>query len=223
MSTTRIQKILIANRGEIARRIIRTCKRLGIASVAVFSDADESMPFVREADEAVRIGPAPSSESYLRADKILEAAKRTGADAIHPGYGFLSENTGFAQACAAVSALLLVPCWKPPLLPPTGSTVVAESRRIAAWPFHARFAAPSEPLVKICVSADVPAVPTLILMVPVSVVPLLVATRFGNSIMVPTRHEPAGSKACNATVSELLMLLLTALRLFRSRRLENGK
>ncbi|MCB9658425.1 MAG: ATP-grasp domain-containing protein [Sandaracinaceae bacterium] len=109
MSTTRIQKILIANRGEIARRIIRTCKRLGIASVAVFSDADESMPFVREADEAVRIGPAPSAESYLRADKILEAAKRTGADAIHPGYGFLSENTAFAQACADAGVIFIGP------------------------------------------------------------------------------------------------------------------
>ena len=109
MSNTRIQKILIANRGEIARRIIRTCKRLGIASVAVFSDADESMPFVREADEAVRLGPAPSAESYLRADKILEAAKRTGADAIHPGYGFLSENTTFAQACADAGVIFIGP------------------------------------------------------------------------------------------------------------------
>ena len=109
MSTTRIQKILIANRGEIARRIIRTCKRLGIASVAVFSDADADMPFVREADEAVRIGPAPSAESYLRADKILEAAKRTGADAIHPGYGFLSENTSFAQACADAGVIFIGP------------------------------------------------------------------------------------------------------------------
>ncbi len=109
MSTTRIQKILIANRGEIARRIIRTCKRLGIASVAVFSDADEDMPFVHEADEAVRIGPAPSAESYLRTEKILEAAKRTGADAIHPGYGFLSENTGFAQACADAGVVFIGP------------------------------------------------------------------------------------------------------------------
>ncbi len=99
--TNTIQKILVANRGEIARRIMRTCRKMGIATVAVYSDADAEMPFVAEADEAVCIGPAPSTESYLRIDKILEAAALTKSDAIHPGYGFLAENAAFADACAA--------------------------------------------------------------------------------------------------------------------------
>ena len=93
-----IGSLLIANRGEIARRIIRTCRRLGIRSIAVFSDADAQAPFVAEADQAVAIGPAPARESYLVADRILEAAHSTDAEAIHPGYGFLSENAGFAEA-----------------------------------------------------------------------------------------------------------------------------
>jgi len=91
-------KVLIANRGEIALRVIRACQELGIKTVAVYSEADARAPHVREADEAVLIGPAPSSESYLRGDKIIDAAKLTGADAIHPGYGFLSEREWFARA-----------------------------------------------------------------------------------------------------------------------------
>ncbi|MGI9045065.1 MAG: acetyl-CoA carboxylase biotin carboxylase subunit [Gemmatimonadaceae bacterium] len=91
-------KVLIANRGEIALRIIRACRELGIASVAVYSDADSRAPHVREADEAVNIGPAPSAQSYLLGDVIIDAAKRFGADAIHPGYGFLSEREWFARA-----------------------------------------------------------------------------------------------------------------------------
>lgn len=94
-----IRKLLIANRGEIARRIIRTCQRLGIRTVAVYSDADERALHVREADEAVRIGPPPVAQSYLRMDAILAAARETGADAVHPGYGLLSEHAGFASAC----------------------------------------------------------------------------------------------------------------------------
>jgi propionyl-CoA carboxylase alpha chain len=93
-----IKTLLIANRGEIARRIMQTCRRMGISTVAVYSDADAEAPFVAEADRAVRLGPPPAAESYLRIDRILEAAGRTGADAIHPGYGFLAENADFARA-----------------------------------------------------------------------------------------------------------------------------
>ena len=92
------KKILIANRGEIACRVIKTARRMGIATVAVYSDADARAPFVRMADEAVHIGPPPASESYLIADKIIAACKQTGAEAVHPGYGFLSERTSFAEA-----------------------------------------------------------------------------------------------------------------------------
>ncbi|MDQ1183997.1 acetyl-CoA carboxylase biotin carboxylase subunit [Agrobacterium larrymoorei] len=93
-----ISKILIANRGEIACRVIRTARKMGIATVAVYSDADANALHVREADEAVHIGPAPSNQSYIVIDKILEAIRETGADAVHPGYGFLSENPAFAAA-----------------------------------------------------------------------------------------------------------------------------
>ncbi|MCP5402383.1 MAG: acetyl/propionyl/methylcrotonyl-CoA carboxylase subunit alpha [Novosphingobium sp.] len=94
------KKILIANRGEIACRVIKTARRMGIQTVAVYSDADARAPFVQMADEAVHIGPPPASESYLIADKIIEACKQTGAEAVHPGYGFLSERTSFAEALA---------------------------------------------------------------------------------------------------------------------------
>jgi 3-methylcrotonyl-CoA carboxylase alpha subunit len=96
---TPFQKILIANRGEIASRIIRCCHQMGIQTVAVYSDADGDAPFVSQADEAIRIGPAPSNESYLDSAKVIAAAKASGADAIHPGYGFLAEDAKFARAC----------------------------------------------------------------------------------------------------------------------------
>ena len=96
-----MNRLLIANRGEIALRIIRTARRMGIATVAVYSDADANAPHVQAADEAIAIGPAPAAQSYLDQGKILEAARRTKADAIHPGYGFLSENASFAAAVVA--------------------------------------------------------------------------------------------------------------------------
>src|SRR5258706_12649484 len=103
------KKILIANRGEIAVRIVRACRELGIATVAVYSDADRAALHVRKADEAYHIGPSPAVESYLRSDKILDVATRSGVDAIHPGYGFLSENAKFAQACADAGVKFIGP------------------------------------------------------------------------------------------------------------------
>lgn len=104
-----INKILIANRGEIARRIIRTCKKINIRTVAIYSDADQHMPHVLEADEAVRIGEAPVAKSYLNIDAIIKAAIDTQADAIHPGYGLLSENGAFASACKNAGLIFIGP------------------------------------------------------------------------------------------------------------------
>ena len=103
------RKILIANRGEIACRVIRTARRMGIATVAVYSEADAAAAHVQQADEAYLIGPAPARQSYLRADTILEVAARAGAEAIHPGYGFLSENADFAEACVAQNIVFIGP------------------------------------------------------------------------------------------------------------------
>ena len=100
-----MRSLLVANRGEIARRILRTARRLGIRTIAVHSDVDATAPFVREADVAIAIGPAPARESYLRADRIIAAARETGAEAIHPGYGFLSENAAFAEAVEAAGLI----------------------------------------------------------------------------------------------------------------------
>ncbi len=104
-----ITAILIANRGEIACRIIRTCRSLGIRAIAVYSDADEQARHVQLADEAVYIGPAPASDSYLASDKLIAAALQVGADAIHPGFGFLAENADFAQACADAGLIFIGP------------------------------------------------------------------------------------------------------------------
>ncbi|MFC9288818.1 biotin carboxylase N-terminal domain-containing protein, partial [Streptomyces sp. NPDC057052] len=100
--------VLVANRGEIAVRVIRTLRSLGVRSVAVFSDADADARHVREADTAVRIGPAPAAESYLSVERLLEAAARTGAQAVHPGYGFLAENAGLYISFADAGMFLIV-------------------------------------------------------------------------------------------------------------------
>ena len=105
----KISKIVVANRGEIAVRIMRTCKELDLGTVAVFSDADRMSPHVCMADEAYRIGPPPASESYLVIEEIIGAAKRSGAEAVHPGYGFLSENPAFAEACCEAGLCFIGP------------------------------------------------------------------------------------------------------------------
>ncbi len=118
-----MRKVLIANRGEIARRIIRTCRAQGIFTVAVHSEADKDLPFVREADEAVHIGPPPVPQSYLNMDAIIAAAKSTGADAIHPGYGLLSENAAFARRCLEEGITFIGP--SPDVIAQMGDKVTA--------------------------------------------------------------------------------------------------
>ena len=108
----KIKKILIANRGEIAVRVMRACRDLGIRSVAVFSDCDRGAYHVRMADEAYHIGPSPASQSYLVHDKLIDVAKRSGADAIHPGYGFVAENAVFAERCAKEGIIFIGPTAK---------------------------------------------------------------------------------------------------------------
>lgn len=124
------EKILIANRGEIARRVIRTCKRLGIRTVAVYSDADRESPHVSDADESVAIGPAAAKESYLNSEAILAAVRQTGAQAVHPGYGFLSERSAFARDVAAAGVVFVGP--SPEVLDAFGDKMKARSVALAA-------------------------------------------------------------------------------------------
>src|SRR3954453_17911610 len=144
-----IQSLLIANRGEIACRVIRTARRMGIRTVAVYSDADAKALHVRQADEAAHIGPSPARESYLRGERIIEAAKATGAEAIHPGYGFLSENADFARAVIDAGLVWVGP--SPESIEAMGSKVRAKAlMRKAGVPV---LEAPAEPT-----EADVPLV-----------------------------------------------------------------
>src|SRR5215510_13044752 len=128
MGTRTFRKILVANRGEIALRVMRSCHAMGIETVAVYSEADADAPHVRFAGEAVHLAAAPAQESYLSIEKIIEAARRTRADAIHPGYGFLSENAEFAESCAAAGVVFIGP-------PPSAIRAMglkSSARRLAA-------------------------------------------------------------------------------------------
>ena len=125
-----INRLLVANRGEIARRVFATCRRLGIETIAVHSDADAGLPFVREADAAYRLPGTAAADTYLRGDLILQAARRTGADAIHPGYGFLSENAHFARAVEAAGLTWVGP--DPESIERMGSKVEAKKLMEAA-------------------------------------------------------------------------------------------
>ena len=127
---TRFRKILIANPGEIARRIARTARRLGYGVVAVYSDADAGAIHVREADQAVRIGEAPSAQSYLNIGAIIAAAKSSGADAVHPGYGFLAENENFAQSCRDAGLVFIGP--SPEAIKAMGNKARAKEIMLAA-------------------------------------------------------------------------------------------
>jgi acetyl-CoA carboxylase, biotin carboxylase subunit len=125
-----LESVLVANRGEIARRIFRACRSLGVRTIAVYSEADADWPHAREADEAVLIGPAPARESYLSVERVLDAARRTGARAIHPGYGFLSENWRFARACEEAGLVFVGPSWR--VIQQMGDKVGARNRMLWA-------------------------------------------------------------------------------------------
>jgi acetyl-CoA carboxylase biotin carboxylase subunit len=125
-----LSSVLVANRGEIARRVIRGCRALGVRAIAVYSEADTGWPHVTDADQAVLIGPAPARDSYLNVDRLLAAARETGAQAIHPGYGFLSENWRFARACEEAGLVFIGPSWR--VIQQMGDKVEARRRMQAA-------------------------------------------------------------------------------------------
>jgi len=125
-----LSSVLVANRGEIARRVIRGCRALGVRSIAVYSEADAGWPHVRDADQAVLIGPAPARDSYLSVERILAAARETGAQGVHPGYGFLSENWRFAKACEEAGLVFIGPPWR--VIQQMGDKVEARRRMQAA-------------------------------------------------------------------------------------------
>jgi len=126
----KFRKVLVSNRGEIARRVIRTCKRLGIKTVAIHSEADRESPHVTDADEAVLVGPAPAKESYLNLASVMDAIKKTGADVVHPGYGFLSESSAFARAVADAGVTFVGP--PPHVLDAFGDKMKARHVALAA-------------------------------------------------------------------------------------------
>jgi len=157
-----IQKLLIANRGEIACRIMRTAREMGIATVAVYSDADAKALHTRTADEAVHIGPSPAAESYLVGEKIIAAAKETGAEAIHPGYGFLSENADFARAVIDAGLIWVGP--KPESIEAMGLKDAAKERMIAAGaPVTPGYLGEDQSLERLSAEAETIGYPVLIL------------------------------------------------------------
>ena len=133
------KKILIANRGEIACRVIRTAREMGIKTVAVYSDADARAQHVKDADEAVHLGGAPASESYLVIDKIIDAIRQTGAEAVHPGYGFLSENRAFAEALEKEGVAYIVATGKHKLLRCVFINIICDLRWVVmGWHYPRR-------------------------------------------------------------------------------------
>ncbi len=155
------KRVLIANRGEIARRVIRTCRRMGIETVAVYSEADQQALFVREADRAYLLGPAPATASYLNVEAVLEAARQSGAGAVHPGYGFLSENTAFARRCAEVGLVFIGP--EPYAVEAMGQKIPARNlMKAAGVPVAPGTAEPVEDLELALVSAEQIGYPVLV-------------------------------------------------------------